>query len=71
MKRKVDVENRLFNDEWTDKYAFIMPTVRYATPCSQTVAVAKEHNLQRHHNRKSEARQGKIATLQSAYSHAS
>ncbi len=26
MKRKVDVENTPFNDDWTEKYAFIMPT---------------------------------------------
>lgn len=87
MKRKVDVENRLFNDEWTDKYAFIMPTFRKAAPvcliCSETVAVSKEeYNLWRHHNTKlasfkesyperSDARQGKMATLKSAYSHAS
>ncbi|KAL0149128.1 hypothetical protein M9458_055560 [Cirrhinus mrigala] len=86
MKRKVDVENRSFNDDWTEKYAFIMPTFRNASPvcliCSETVAVAKEYNLHRHHNTKhsnfkvsypeqSEARQRKIATLKSAYSRAS
>ncbi|KAL0150111.1 hypothetical protein M9458_054538 [Cirrhinus mrigala] len=86
MKRKVDVENRSFNDDWTEKYAFIMPTFRNASPvcliCSETVAVAKEYNLRRHHNTKhsnfkvsypeqSEARQRKIATLKSAYSRAS
>ncbi|KAL0153882.1 hypothetical protein M9458_050803 [Cirrhinus mrigala] len=86
MKRKVDVENRSFNDDWTEKYAFIMPTFRNASPvcliCSETVAVAKEYNLRRHHNTKhsnfkvshpeqSEARQRKIATLKSAYTCAS
>ncbi|RXN10795.1 SCAN domain-containing 3-like protein [Labeo rohita] len=86
MKRKVDVENRSFNDDWTEKYAVIMPTFRNASPvcliCSETVAVAKEYNLRRHHNTKhsnfkvsypeqSEARQRKIATLKSAYSRAS
>ncbi|RXN13362.1 SCAN domain-containing 3-like isoform X2 [Labeo rohita] len=86
MKRKVDVENWSFNDDWTEKYAFIMPTFRNASPvcliCSETVAVAKEYNLRRHHNTKhsnfkvsypeqSEARQRKIATLKSAYSRAS
>nr|XP_023701213.1 SCAN domain-containing protein 3-like [Paramormyrops kingsleyae] len=86
MKHKVDVENRSFNDDWTEKYAFIMPTFRNASPvcliCSETVAVAKEYNLRHHHNTKhsnfkvsypeqSEARQRKIATLKSAYSRAS
>lgn len=86
MKRKVDIENRSFNDDWTEKYAFIMPTFRNASPvcliCNETVAVAKEYNLRRHHHTKhsnfkisypeqSEARQRKIAALKSAYSHAS
>ena len=45
MKRKVDTENRSFNDEWTEKYAFFMPTFRNALPVcliyTETVAVAK------------------------------
>ena len=83
MKRKVDIENRSFNDDWTEKYAFIMPTFRNASPvcliCNKTVAFA---NLRRHHDIKhsnfkisypeqSEARQRKITTLKSAYSRAS
>lgn len=86
LKRKVDAENRSFNEEWTDKYIFIVPTFRNAVPvyliCHETVAVAKEYNLRRHHNTKhasfkesypeqSEARQRKIAALKSQYSHAS
>ena len=58
-----------------------MPTFRNASPasliCNETVAVAKEYNLRRHHNTKhtnfkdsypeqSEARQRKMATLKSA-----
>lgn len=84
MKCKVDMENCLFNNEWTCKYAFIMPTFRNAAPvcliCRETVAVSREeYNLWRHHNTKhasfkesfleqSEAHQGKMATLKSAYS---
>ena len=51
-KRKVDTENRQFNNEWTEKYAYI------ETPegkpmcllCNQINAVAKEYNLRRHFN---------------------
>ena len=81
------MEIRLYNDKWTDKCAYIMQTFGNTTPvcliCSETAAVAKEeYNLRRHHNTKhasfkesypeqSEARHGKIATLNSAYSRAS
>ena len=55
-KRNADVENHLFNDEWTDKYAFIVSSFRNATPvcliCSETVAVAKEYNPRCHYNTK-------------------
>lgn len=85
LKRKVDVENRSFNESWTDKYAFILPTFRNAKPvcliCNEAVAVAKEYNLRRHHFTKheqfkslyperSEARARKIAALKAGYSHA-
>lgn len=30
---KVDTENRTFRDEWTDKYAFTLPTVSIRPVC--------------------------------------
>lgn len=86
LKRKVDVENRSFNEEWSDKYAFIMPTFSNAKPvcliCNETIAVAKEYILRRHHYTRhatfkdsypeqSETRHRKIVTLKAGYSHAS
>lgn len=42
-EQKVDVENRSFNEELTDKYAFIMPMFSNPEPvcliCNETVAV--------------------------------
>lgn len=48
-KRKVDSENRQFNDEWTEKYAFIAVD---ANPvrliCHECLAMLNEYNLRRH-----------------------
>ena len=49
-KKKVDFENRQFNKDWTEKYAYI------ETPegkplcllCTKVNAVSKEYNLRRH-----------------------
>ena len=32
LKWKVDADNSSFNEEWTDKYVFIVPTFRDAVP---------------------------------------
>ena len=53
MKRKVDVENRLCNDEWTDKYVFIMPTI-----CN--VTTTKYASFKESYPKQSEAHQGKM-----------
>ena len=49
-KRKVDLENRQFKNEWTEKYVFI--TVDSKKPvcliCNECLAVCKEYNLRRH-----------------------
>ena len=49
-KRKVDLENRQFKNEWTEKYVFI--TVDNKKPvcliCNECLAVSKEYNLRRH-----------------------
>ncbi|XP_063960214.1 general transcription factor II-I repeat domain-containing protein 2A-like [Lytechinus pictus] len=80
-KRKVDAENRVFNEEWTDKYAFILPqssTRPMCLICSETVSVSKNANLKRHydskHNRfeqqypqNTEIRDTKINQLKSSY----
>ncbi|KAJ4928903.1 hypothetical protein JOQ06_004525 [Pogonophryne albipinna] len=85
LKRKVEVENRSFNEEWTDKYAFIMPSFSKAKPvcliCNEMVAVPKEYNLRRHHltkhttfsqsyPEKSEARRIIMSTLKAGYARA-
>lgn len=48
-KRKVDSENRQFNNEWTEKYAFITVDVNpVCLICNECLAVCKEYNLRRH-----------------------
>ena len=84
LKRKVDSENRVFREEWTEKYVFILPDFNNAKPicliCHRPVAVCKEYNIRRHHVSdhlnfkddfppKSEARNGEIQRLKAAYSH--
>lgn len=50
-KRKVDSENRQFNNEWTEKYAFIAVDANpVCLICNECLAVCKEYNLRRHHN---------------------
>ena len=50
-KRKVDIEARSFNDNWTEKYFSTnfknKPTCLI---CKQAIAVIKEYNIQRHYN---------------------
>ena len=50
-KRKVDIEARSFNDNWTEKYFFTnfknKPTCLI---CKQAIAVIKEYKIQRHYN---------------------
>lgn len=53
-KRKLDLEHRKFNAEWTDKYFFIESHYGAITclVCLECVAAAKEYNLRRHYNTK-------------------
>uniref|UniRef100_A0A9J8DFF8 SPIN-DOC-like zinc-finger domain-containing protein n=1 Tax=Cyprinus carpio carpio TaxID=630221 RepID=A0A9J8DFF8_CYPCA len=54
-KRKVDSENRAFNQEWTDSYMFILPTGSskpVCLICSETVAIIKSGNVKRHYETK-------------------
>ena len=84
LKRKIDCENRVFNEEWTDKYVFIMPSFVNAKPlcliCNESVSVLKEYNIRRHHESKhanfklgfplkTEARKKKIEALKASYAH--
>ena len=73
-KRKVDLENRVFKESWTEQYYFIMqgklPTCLL---CAVSIAVIKESNLKRHYQTKHSgnfdfltgaARKSKIESLQ-------
>ena len=51
-KRKVDSENRAFNEEWTDLYMFILPTGSskpVCLICCETVALIKSGNVKCHY----------------------
>ncbi|CAJ1074342.1 PREDICTED: SCAN domain-containing protein 3-like [Xyrichtys novacula] len=52
--RKVDNENRVFHDEWTELYAFTLPA-RSTQPvcllCHQHIAVVKSSNIKRHYDK--------------------
>ena len=58
-QRKVDAENRQFNQEWTDKWLFVLP-VGGMKPmcliCNATVAVVKSSSLKRHYETTHKAR---------------
>ncbi|KAL3864044.1 hypothetical protein ACJMK2_005756 [Sinanodonta woodiana] len=52
-KRKIDDECRQFQEEWSLKYFFIKSCEKALSAiCNETVAVMKEYNLRRHHQRK-------------------
>ena len=54
-QRKVDQENREFKEEWTEKYAFILPqssTKPMCLICTETVAIIKSGNVKRHYESK-------------------
>ncbi|XP_072124401.1 E3 SUMO-protein ligase NSE2 isoform X1 [Mobula birostris] len=49
-KRKVDIEGRIFNDNWKDHFFFCEVNSKpVCLICSQQVAVAKEYNIKRHY----------------------
>ena len=74
-----------FKEEWTEKFAFILPPTSTGTMCliyQETIAVMKISNLKRHYETKhrnfvetfpqnSEARTTKINALKSSYQAAS
>uniref|UniRef100_A0A673BUB5 DUF4371 domain-containing protein n=1 Tax=Sphaeramia orbicularis TaxID=375764 RepID=A0A673BUB5_9TELE len=50
-KRKVHSENRQFNNEWTEKYAFVAVNANpVCLICNKCLAMSKEYNLIRHFN---------------------
>lgn len=70
-KRKIDSENRAFNQTWTDDYFFILPNRPNARPvcliCNETLSVIKIVNIKRHFESKhkdynSRVRGGNLAT---------
>ncbi|XP_056110235.1 SCAN domain-containing protein 3-like [Rhinichthys klamathensis goyatoka] len=80
-KRKVDGENRVFKDDWTERYAFILPqssTKPFCLICNETVGVVKSGNVKRHYETKhrhfeqqypqnTEVRTAKLRQLKSSY----
>ena len=71
-KRKADSENRQFKEEWTKKFAFILPptsTRPMCLICQETIAVMKISNLKFPQN--SEVRTTKINALKLSYQAAS
>lgn len=52
-KRKIEVEHRVFNEEWQEKYFFtILKGKPVCLVCSESVSVLKEYNLRRHYETK-------------------
>jgi hypothetical protein len=49
-KRKLDYENRIFNNEWENKYYFIEINGKpMCLLCNETVSALKEYNIRRHY----------------------
>ena len=49
-RRKVDKEQRVFNDEWRLKYFLIdINNVPHCLICHESVTVSKEYNIKRHY----------------------
>ena len=80
----MNLENRIFHDEWTDNYAFILPSFINAKPtcliCTRvSLSACKEYNRQHHETKhanfkvafpqKTEAQKHKIKALKGAYAH--
>ena len=77
-KRKVDNENRQFNDDWTLQYCFVQQQTNViCLLCHSTVAVAKVSNIKRHyetkhqdfHNVVSDERTAQIESLRRSLNH--
>nr|XP_014351308.1 PREDICTED: general transcription factor II-I repeat domain-containing protein 2A-like [Latimeria chalumnae] len=53
-KRKIDLEHRKFNPEWTEKYFFVESKtgVHTCLVCLECVAIAKEYNIHCHYETK-------------------
>lgn len=55
-RRKIDFENRIFNEKWTEEFFFVLPLHKNAKPtcliCHETVAVCKVANISRHYETK-------------------
>ena len=53
-RRKIDVENRCFKDEWTEKFRFILPNSPKPACliCSENMALIKSGDVKRHYETK-------------------
>ena len=52
-KRKIDLENRAFKDEWTKDYFFVQDNGKsLCLICMETIAAIKVDNIKRHYNSK-------------------
>lgn len=54
-KRKIDDENRLFKEDWTVQYAFILPSNSskpHCLICIENIALVKSSNIKRHYETK-------------------
>ena len=48
--RKIEYENRVFNKDWELKYFFVEQNKKpMCVICNTSIAVMKEHNIQRHY----------------------
>ena len=43
-------ENRIFKDEWTEQYLFILPATSTKPMCTESVALVKSANVNHHYN---------------------
>lgn len=81
-KRKIDSENRMFHESWTEDYFFILPDRSNSRPtciiCQETISVIKSGNVKRHFETKhkeydtkyppkSAVRTSKIAALKASF----
>jgi hypothetical protein len=78
-QRKVDFENRLFQDSWTENYLFVLSpsgNKPVCLLCNESIAVVKQSNIKRHFEKKhatfneqfpiaSQIRKDKVTSLKS------
>lgn len=63
-KRKVDFENRGFQNRWEAEYLFVDIAVNLCLVCGANVAVMKEYNIRRHYETKHQDKYKSLDTQQ-------